>query len=145
MIPFSFISTLILGLLVSVTFGLLLIPISLVWNCIYFPLLSLSFIWEKYKILRPFASFIAIPLATIAYIFVGLMPSMGETDSKMAKFLSVNTFPFTYSLINFNNSKKGEYLIKSGNYKKLLDIFYREKFKNPEMSAYIDNHLLNKK
>jgi hypothetical protein len=144
MLPIVPISTLLLGLLVSLSFGLLLIPISLVWSCFYFPLLGLSFVWEKYKILRPFALIIGIPLAILAYIFVGLMPSMGENDSKMAKLLSATTFPFTYSLLNFNNPKKSSYLIKSGHYKKLLEILYREKVNNPIMTAYIDNHLLNK-
>ena len=144
LIPIVPISTFVLGLLVSISFGLLLIVISLVWSCFYLPLLGLSFLWEKYKILRPLASIIGIPVAISGYIFVGLMPSMGENDSKMAKWLSATAFPFTYSLLHLNNPKKSGYHIKSGHYKKLLKILYREKVNNPIMTAYIDNHLLNK-
>lgn len=141
-IPIIPISTIVLGLCVSITFGLLLIPISIIWSCLYFPLLGLSFVWEKYKILRPIASIIGVPIAIVAYIFCGLMPSMGETDSKMAKMFNTQVFPYNWTL--FQHLKGTAYPIISGNYRKLLEIMYREKTNNKQMTAYIDNHLLNK-
>lgn len=145
LIPIVPVSTFVLGLLVSLTFGLLLLPISLVWSvCFYFPLLGLSFVYENFKLLRPIVAIIGIPIAIVGEVFVSLMPSMGENDSKMAKWLSTTSFPFTYSISQFNKPNKSHYLIKNGHYKTLLEILYREKRGNPLMTAYIDNNLLNK-
>lgn len=141
LIPIAPISTFLLGLLVSLSFGLLLIPISLIWSCFYFPLLGLSFVWEHYKILRPFAAILAIPFAIVGYVFVGLMPSMGENNSKMAKLLNTTVFPYNWTL--FQHTRNSAYPITSGNYSKLLDILYREKRDNPLMAAYVDKELLN--
>ncbi len=140
-VPFS---TFILGLLVTFSFGLFLIPISIIWSCFYFPILGLSFVWEKYKILRPIASILGIPIAILGEIFVSLMPSMGDNDEKMAKWLSALAFPYTYSLLHFKNEKKLSYLLRSGHYKILLEILYRSKQNNPPMQQYIDTQLLNK-
>ncbi len=146
LIPIVPISTFVLGLLVSLTFGLLLLPISLVWSILfYFPLLGLSYVYENVKILRPITAIIGIPIAIVGEMFVSLMPSMGENDSKMAKWLSTTSFPFTYSISVFNNPNKLRYLMKKdGHYRILLEILYKEKSGNPLMTAYIDNNLLNK-
>lgn len=106
LIPIIPISTFILGLLVSFSFGLFLIPITLVWWCFYFPMLGLSFIYEHYKILRPIAAIIGLPFAIMGEIFISLMPSMGEKNEKMAKWLCSLAFPYTYSLSHFTNKKK---------------------------------------
>ena len=142
LLPIVPISTLVFGFLISITFGLLAIPITLVWCCFYFPLLALSFIWEKYKILRPIAAIIGIPIAIIAEIFVSLMPSMGEMDAKMAKWLNTLSFPYNWTL--FQLERNSAYPITSGNYRKLLDIFYRVKTNNKYMTAYIDKEFLEK-
>jgi hypothetical protein len=144
LIPIIPITTFVLGLAVSISFGLFLIPITIVWSCFYFPLLGLSFVWEKYKILRPIASIIGIPIAILGEVFISLMPSMGENDEKMAKWLCTLVFPYTYSLLHFNNHKKLSYLIKSGHYEIVLNMLYREKENNPRMTQYIDTQLLNK-
>ena len=146
LIPIVPVTTFVLGLLVSITFGLFLLLISLVWSiCFYFPLLGLSFVYENFKLIRPIAAIIGIPIAIVGEAFVSLMPSMGENDSKMAKWLVTTSFPFTYSISHFNNPKKYGYLLKKdGHYKLLLDILYREKSGNPLMTAYIDKELLNK-
>lgn len=146
LIPIVAISTFVLGLMVSLTFGLLLFPISFVWSILfYFPLLGLSFLYENFIFIRPIAAIIGIPIAIIGEVYVSLMPSMGENDSKMAKLLSTTSFPFTYSIYVFNNPKKLRYLMKNdGHYKILLEILYKEKDGNPLMASYIDNNLLNK-
>ena len=144
LIPFAAISTFVLGILVSLTFGLLLLPLSLVWSiCCYLPLLGLSYVYENVKFLQPIAAIIGIPIAIVGEIFVSLIPSMGENDSKMAKLLSIGSFPFTYSISQFNNPNKIEYLTdKEGHYENLLEILYKEKAGNPLMTAYIDNNIL---
>ena len=146
LIPIVPITTSVLGLLVSLTFGILLLPISLIWTILfYLPLLGLSYIYENIKFLSPIATIIGIPIAVTGEVFVSLMPSMGENDSKMAKLLITNSFPYTYSISNFNNPTKLSYLMKKdGHYRNLLEILHKEKTSNPLMKEYIDNHLLNK-
>lgn len=81
-IPVQIITTFVLGLLVSLTFGLLLIPFSIIWIVLFLgPLLGLSFVYERLAITRPFISIIGIPLAVIADTYVALLPSMGEMGS----------------------------------------------------------------
>ncbi|MBI3887577.1 hypothetical protein HY310_00735 [Candidatus Microgenomates bacterium] len=61
-IPIQMVSTLVLGLLVSLSFGLLLLPISFVWAVVFlFPLLGLSYLWERISIIRPLISIVGIP------------------------------------------------------------------------------------
>lgn len=105
-IPVQMVTTFILGILVSLTFGLLLIPISMVWTvCFLGPLLGLSYTFERVTILRPFISIIGIPLAVIGVIFVALMPAMGEMDSKFEKLILCRTFPYSWRFIQFQNDK----------------------------------------
>ncbi len=105
-IPLQIITTFILGILVSLTFGLLLIPISLIWTILFLgPLLGLSYIYERITILRPFISIIGIPLAVIGDTYVALMPSMGEKDSRYAKMIICQTFPYTWRFNQFHSNK----------------------------------------
>ena len=106
LIPLQMITTFILGILVSLTFGLLLIPMSLIWAVLFLgPLLGLSYVYERIVILRPFISIIGIPLAVIADTYVAFMPSMGEKDSRYAKMVYCQTFPYTWKFNQFQNDK----------------------------------------
>jgi hypothetical protein len=105
-IPVQMVTTFILGLFVSLTFGLLLIPISIVWTALFLgPLLGLSYVYERIVILRPFISIIGIPLAVIGHTYVALMPSMGEMDSRFDKLILCQTFPYTWKYIQFQINK----------------------------------------
>lgn len=105
-IPVQIVTTFVLGLLVSLTFGLLLIPISLVWTVLFLgTLLGLSYVYERIAILRPFISIIGIPLVVIGDTYVALMPSMGEMDSRYQKLVLCQTFPYTWRFIQFQNNK----------------------------------------
>jgi len=105
-IPIQIVTTFILGLFVSLTFNLLLIPISIVWTaCFLGPLLGLSYVYERIAILRPFISIIGIPLAVIGVTFVALLPSMGEMDSKYEKLILCRTFPYAWRFLQFRNNK----------------------------------------
>ena len=77
-VPIQFVTTLVLGLAVSITFGLLLLPISLVWMLLYFPLLGLSWACNRVAALREIAGILFLPWVIVADTFVALMPSMGE-------------------------------------------------------------------
>lgn len=105
-IPIQAITTFILGLLVNLTFGLLLIPLNFVWTILFLgPLLALSYIYEKVTILRPFVAIIGIPLAVIGNIYVALIPSMGKIESRYEKMILCQTFPYTWKYIQFKNDK----------------------------------------
>jgi hypothetical protein len=94
--PLQIVSTLALGILVSLTGELLLIPIDLIWLvCFLGPLLGLSWIWGKIPFLRiPLAVF-GIPLALAAETYCCLMPSMGKMDSRISKLLLCRSWPYT--------------------------------------------------
>ena len=95
-IPIQIVTTFILGLLVSLTFGLLLYPLSLIWIVLFCgPLLGLSWLWEKVSFLRIPIAVLGIPLAFIGNIYVCLTPSMGELDSRVSKLLLTESWPFS--------------------------------------------------
>jgi hypothetical protein len=105
-IPVQLITTFVLGLLVNLTFGLMLIPFSVIWIVLFLgPLLGLSYVYEKVAITRPFISVIGIPLAVIGHIYVALLPSMGQIDSRCAKMVICQTFPYTWRFLQFRNNK----------------------------------------
>lgn len=105
-VPIQIVTTFVLGILVSLTFGLLLIPISFIWTVLFLgPLLGLSYVYERVAILRPFISIIGIPLAVIGDAYVALMPSMGEMDSRFTKLIICQTFPYTWKFLQFQKGK----------------------------------------
>ncbi|MBI3616962.1 MAG: hypothetical protein HY210_01935 [Candidatus Omnitrophica bacterium] len=105
-IPVQMITTFVLGILVSLTFGLLFLPISFIWTVLFLgPLLGLSYVYERIAILRPFISIIGIPLAALGDTYVALMPSMGEMDSRFTKLIICQTFPYTWKFLQFQNNK----------------------------------------
>ncbi len=105
-IPVQMVTTFVLGLLVSLTFGLLLIPFSIIWIVLFLgPLLGLSYVYERVAIARAFISIIGIPLAVIGDTYVALLPSMGEMDSRYAKMIVCQTFPYTWRFNQFENNK----------------------------------------
>ena len=99
-IPVQLVTTLLLSILVKLTFGLLLIPLSLVWAvCFLGPLLGLSWLWEKLweksPVLRIPLALLGTPLAFVGNIYVCLIPSMGELDSRISKLLLTESWPYT--------------------------------------------------
>ena len=105
-IPVQMITTFVLGILVSLTFGLLLIPFSIIWVVLFLgPLLGLSYVYERVAISRPFIAIIGIPLAVVGDTYVSLLPSMGEMDSRYSKIICCQTFPYTWRYFQYNNYK----------------------------------------
>jgi len=102
-IPIQLISTFVLGLLVNWTFGLLLIPLSIVWNVFFWPLLGLSYVYEKVPFLRFPVAVIGVPIAIAANTLTALTPSMGEWESRVSKLLLSDIFPFTWHFYQFAN------------------------------------------
>jgi len=95
-LPVQLVTTFLLGLLVQLTFGLLLIPFDLIWMVLFLvPLLGLSWLWGKATLLRVPVAGLGIPLALLANTFTCLIPSMGEMESRLSKILLCQTWPFT--------------------------------------------------
>ena len=91
-IPFTFVG----GCLVNLTFGLLLLPLSLIWMVFFMgPLLGLSWLYEKAPMLRIPLAFVGIPVALVGSIYVSWVPSMGEFESRQTKLLLCWTWPFS--------------------------------------------------
>jgi hypothetical protein len=128
-IPITLISTFVLGLIVNLTFGLLLIPISLIWTVLFLgPLLGLSYIYEKVSFLRIPISIIGIPIAVSGYIFSALMPSMGETESRVSKLLLCHCFPYTWHFYQLTRVSLNLRFTKG--YPYLLQVIKRIPFKD---------------
>jgi len=96
-LPIEIVTTFVLGILVAMTFGLLLAPFSIIWVVLFFaPLLGLSWLWGKAPLLRIPLAIVGIPLAVLGYIYTSLIPSMGENESKATKLRLCLMWPFTW-------------------------------------------------
>lgn len=100
-VPIQFVTTLVLGLAVSITFGLLLLPISLVWMLLYFPMLGLSWVCNRVAALREMIGILFLPWVVVADTFVALMPSMGELESRASKLMLCLCWPYTWEFSRF--------------------------------------------
>lgn len=137
-IPIQIISTFVLGLLVSLTFGLLLVPISFIWIVLFLgPLLGLSYVYERVSILRFVTSIIGIPIALIGDVYVSLMPSMGEWDSRFQKLIMCETFPYTWKFIQYQKGKIN--ITKEDALTKIL----KEVSKDSVLDKYLDEMRVN--
>lgn len=104
-IPLQIVTTFVLGVLVHLSFGLVLVPISLVWMAFLFPLLAASWLCHKIEILRVPIGLIGIPWAVLAAEFVCLMPSMGEVESRHAKLMLTWCWPFSWECSQFQSGR----------------------------------------
>jgi hypothetical protein len=104
-LPVQLVTTSVGGCLVSLTFGLLLIPITIIWQLFFWPLLGLSWAWDRVPLLRIPLAIIGIPLAALGTTYVALMPSMGDMGSRVTKLVICGTWPF--SLDYFRSHVRG--------------------------------------
>jgi hypothetical protein len=104
-VPAQVITTLIFGIAVSLTFGLLLLPLSLIWMVLYFPMLGLSWVCNRIPALRDAVGIIFLPWVIVADVFVCLIPSMGELESRAAKMMLCDSWPFTWEFSQFLSRK----------------------------------------
>jgi len=104
-VPVQLVTTLVLGILVSLSFGLLLLPISLIWMILFFPMVGASWLCSRAEILRNPVGLLGIPWAVVAHTYVCLMPSMGELESRAAKMLLANSWPFSWECWQFQRGR----------------------------------------
>ena len=103
--PIQMVTTIILMLGAALTFGLLLIPMTLFWCLIFLPMLGLSWLAGKATFLRELIGFIGIPWAIFANIYVCLMPAMGEVENRIVKLLITETWPFSWEFWLFTTGE----------------------------------------
>jgi hypothetical protein len=87
------ISTFVLGCLVSITFGLLLYPMSIIWWPFLGFLLASSWLWGKIPFFRLFLILPGTFVAEFAYAYSALIPSMGEWQSRGIKLAICESWP----------------------------------------------------
>ena len=100
-IPFQIVSTLVLGFATTLTFGLLLIPLSVVWCLLLSPMVTFSWICNRLPMLRDIIGIAFIPWVFITHTYVALIPSMGELESRASKLMLCASWPFTWEFWQF--------------------------------------------
>ena len=104
-VPIQLVTTLVLGILVSCSFGLLLLPLSLIWAVLIFPLIGASWLCSKFEVLRNPVGFVGIPWAVVAHTYSCLIPSMGEFESRAHKLMLAEAWPFCWEYWRFGNGR----------------------------------------
>lgn len=127
-LPVQIVTTFVLGILVSISFGLLLLPISAVWVILLFPMLGASWLCCRVGMLRTPIGLLGIPWAAIANTYACLMPSMGEVESRAAKLMLTESWPFTWEFWQFQT---GRLNISSTNAGSLGEILERVSRRDP--------------
>ena len=101
-LPVSLITVNAGGCLVALTFGLLLLPLSVVWAVVFMgPLLGLSWLWEKAPLLRIPLAIVGIPVAAVGYVYTLCIPSMGEREAHDVKLNLCRTWPFSLDYLRY--------------------------------------------
>ena len=135
-LPIMFVTTLLLGIAVHLTFGLLLLPMSLVWVVLLCPMLGLSWICHKAPALRNVIGILFIPWAFLADTFATLMPSMGERESRASKLMLCEAWPFTWEFWQFLGHRVDLASADAASVA-LNEVVTRMSYKNPLMQRVI--------
>lgn len=99
-LPISILTNLGGGCLVTITFGLILLPLSLIWMVFMGLLLSVSWAWERVPWpLQVLLAVPGIPIAAIGYAYVLMIPE--EPESRRSKILLCLTFPYEMDLLRY--------------------------------------------
>jgi hypothetical protein len=134
-VPLQVVTTFVLGILVTISFGLLLLPFTLIWVVLFLgPLLALSWLWRKMPLLRIPVRCCGIPFAVVGDTYCCLIPSMGEWESRYTKLALCETFPFTLDCWALICGKRSISFQDPDNLDKVILGFYR---KNPTIYKYL--------
>ena len=99
--------TLVLGLLVTISFGTLLMLFSAIWLPFLGIILGSSWLWLKIPILRPILLIPSVIIAVVTFFYVSLIPDMGEKYQKVLKLGICDSWPYSY-LVWRLNLKEGQ-------------------------------------
>ena len=134
-IPVQLITTFVLGLLVSLSFGLLLLPFSLVWILLLFPMVGASWLTSKIEWLRNPIGLLGIPWAIVATTFNALVPHMGDIESRATKHMLAESWPYSWECWKFQDGKADLYDPESA---ALREVIERISLNNPVMQRTVD-------
>jgi hypothetical protein len=127
-LPVQLVTTLVLGIFVSISFGVLLVPISTIWMLLILPLLGASWLCSRIEVLRNPIGLVGIPWAVVANTYASLMPSMGELESRAAKLMLTESWPFCWEFWRFQTGRLDVASIES---RPLSEIFERVTRRDP--------------
>jgi len=134
-LPLQIVTTFVLGLLASVSFGLLLLPISLVWMVLILPMVGASWLCGRIEQLRNPIGLLGIPLAAVAHTYACLVPSMGEFERRAAKLMLTGCWPFSWEFWQF---QAGNLDIDSADAESLREVLLRGSRNDPLKQRTID-------
>lgn len=120
-VPIQVVTTFVLGILVSISFGLLLLPISAIWMLLLFPLVGASWLCSRIEGLRNPIGLAGIPWAVVANTYASLMPSMGEVESRAAKLMLTESWPFSWEFWQFQTGRLDIASIDAGHLSEVLE------------------------
>ena len=95
------------GCLVTLTFGLLLLALNLIWWVLAAPLLLLSYLWLEAAQLRYWmlvnpvrlvVALVGLPVAVLAQPYVALIPSMGDIEGRSMKLDLCWAWPYSWDV-----------------------------------------------
>jgi hypothetical protein len=101
LLPLQLASIFILGILVSLSRGLLAWPLHLTWVVLRAPLVGASWACSRREVLRDPVGVLGIPWAILAYTYLCLMPSKGKLEGRAAELLLVEVWPFSWEFRRF--------------------------------------------
>lgn len=104
-LPVQLVTTFLLGLLANLTFGLVLIVLSIPWMLLLGPMLLLSRLSGRSALVRSAIGFVFLPWALVANTYSCLIPSMGEMDSRVTKLLLCQFWPYTWEFWLFSKGQ----------------------------------------
>jgi hypothetical protein len=98
LIPLQLLTTAIGGCAISMTFGLLLVILTIIWWPFLMLLLGTSWLWLKAWYLRPILLFPGILIAFISHLYIMLIPEP-QKDAKYSKLSISDEWPLSWYLM----------------------------------------------
>lgn len=96
-VPVQLVTTFLLSILINLSFGVLLFPLSIIWFVLFLcPLVGLSYLYEKISILKIPVAIIGIPFAVAGNAYAAFTPSMGDKEGRASKLLVTESFPYSW-------------------------------------------------
>lgn len=102
------VTTFILGILATVTFGLALLPLNLVWLLFLGGLLGSSWLWIRAPLSRPILLIPGILWSNVSRWFASLVPEMGDWEARAMKQALCESWPHSYHIIRMSNDLADE-------------------------------------
>lgn len=133
-VPIQLVTTFVLGILVTCTFGLLLLPLSVAWIILVFPLIGVSWLCRRIEVFRIPLGLIGIPWAIVAHTYACIVPSMGEFESRASKLMLTWSWPFSWECWQFQTGRLDLWSSEANILREILERISR---KNPVMQQTV--------